>query len=127
MDENPEFLSLDPYCNWMDKMAPATINKHKDLPRITEQIKKDLSMDLLPLYYDNYESKLIDALIQLISNGGTNVTSDTLKTMLDQQPVEAPPAGGKRSRRKRRKISKKKKTSRIKKKKTRKRVKTHKR
>ena len=120
------------------------------LPDITKKLKQAFKINYHP---DHYENIFINALITLISNGGTSVTDMTLKTMLDQEPVEAqvaapvvapvaaavaaavaavaaaePPAGGKRSRRKRRKISKKKKIkTRIKKKKTRKRVKTHKR
>ena len=75
--------------------------------------------DLNHLKYDTFVSKLIEALFELI--GGV-ISREELKTRLEEGTE-----GGKRSRRKRRKISKKKKTSRIKKKKTRKRVKTHKR
>ena len=117
------------------------------LPYIEEKLKQDLEISFRRGNYDNYEKHLIDALIILISNSDTE---DTLNSMLrkelaaelaaePQAKAVGPPAGGKRSRRKRRKISKKKKIktriskkkkkikTRIKKKKTKKRVETHKR
>ena len=86
---------------------------------IKTKISKLYKKELDHLNYDTFVSPLIEALFELI---GRVISREELKTILEKGT-----AGGKRSRRKRRKISKKKKTSRIKKKKTRKRVKTHKR
>jgi len=86
---------------------------------IKTKISKLYKKELDHLNYDTFVSPLIEALFELI---GRVISREELKTLLEKGT-----AGGKRSRRKRRKISKKKKTSRIKKKKTRKRVKTHKR